>query len=75
MKPTKTFDINVRELQIIEDALNHMLGEKLKQQCCSEKNPEKIRAVRAIKEIRSLLGSLHNQKMWFRPKDKIYISG
>ena len=75
MKPTKTFDIDVRELQIIEDALTRMLDEQIKQRSRSEKNPSKILAERAIKEIRCLLGSLHNQKTWFRPKDTIYISG
>ena len=75
MKPPKSFDIDVREMQIIEDALTRMLDEKLKQPTWSEKSPKKIQTVRAIKEIRSLLGSLHNQKTWFRPKDKVYISG
>ena len=75
MKPTKTFEIDVRELQIIENALNRMLDEQLKLRSCSEKDPSKIAAERAIKEIRCLLGSLHNQKTWFRPRDKIYISG
>ena len=75
MKPTKTFAIDVRELQLIEEALNRMLDEKLRLQRCSDTNPNKIQAVSAIKEIRSLLGSFHNQKTWFRPKDQVYISG
>ena len=75
MKPTKTFTIDVREMQIIEDALIRMLDEKLKQQSCSEKSSKKFQAMRSIKEIRGLLGSLHHQKTWFRPKDKVYISG
>ena len=75
MKPTKTFAIDVRELQLIEEALNRMLDEKLRLQNRSDTNLSNIQAVNAIKEIRSLLGSFHNQKTWFRPKDKIYISG
>lgn len=27
------------------------------------------------KEIQDLLGRIHNQKNWYRPKDKIYVSG
>jgi hypothetical protein len=27
-----------------------------------------------MKKINSLLGKLHNQKLWYRPKDK-YVSG
>ena len=75
MGPNKTFAIDVRELRLIEEALNRMLDEKLRQQSCSDTNPSKMQAVSAIKEIRSLLGSFHNQKTWFRPKDKVYISG
>jgi hypothetical protein len=75
MKPTRNFSIDVRELQLIEEALNRMLDEKLRLQNRSDTNPSKIQAVSAIKEIRNLLGSFHNQKTWFRPKDKIYISG
>lgn len=26
-------------------------------------------------EVRDLLGRIHNQKNWYRPKDKIYVSG
>lgn len=26
-------------------------------------------------EIRELLGRIHNQKNWYRPKDTIYVSG
>ena len=75
MKPNKTFDIDVRELQVIEDALNKTLDENLKRRRCSESTAIQIKAERSIKEIRALLGSLHNQKTWFRPNDKIYISG
>ena len=75
MKPNKTFDINVRELQVIEDALNKILDQQLKERSYSQSSVIQIQAERSITEIRALLGSLHNQKAWFRPNDKIYISG
>ena len=75
MKPNKTFNINVRELQIIEDALNKVLDQRLKERRCLQNNAIQIQAERSIVEIRSLLGSLHNQKTLFRPNDKVYISG
>ena len=75
MKPNKALNIDVRELQIIEDALNKTLDEQLKKRSCLNNIAIKITAERSIKEIRALLGSLHNQKTWFRPNDKIYISG
>ena len=75
MKPNKTLNIDVQELQIIEDARNKTLDEQLKKRSCLNNIAIQIKAERAIKEIRALLGSLHNQKTWFRPNDKIYISG
>ena len=75
MKPNKNFDIDVRELQVIEDALNNILDQQLKERVHSQNTAIQIKAERSIKEIRALLGSLHNQKTWFRPNDKIYISG
>ena len=75
MKPNKTFNIDVRELQVIEDALNIVLDGQLKQRRRLENTAIQIQAERSITELRALLGSLHNQKTWFRPNDKIYISG
>ena len=75
MKPNKNFDIDVRELQVIEDALNKILDQHLKERSNSHNTAIQIQAERSIKEIRGLLGSLHNQKTWFRPNGKIYISG
>ena len=75
MKPNKKFDIDLRELQIIEGALHQTLHEQLNQQRSYRNRESQIQTERAINEIRNLLGSLHNQKTWFRPRDKIYISG
>ena len=75
MKPNKKFDIDLRELQIIEGALHQKLHEQLNQQRSYRNRENQIQTERAINEIRNLLGSLHNQKTWFRPRDKIYISG
>ena len=75
MKPNKTLNIDVRELQIIEDALNKSLDEQLKKRSCLNNTAILVKTERSVKEIRALLGSLHNQKTWFRPNDKIYISG
>ena len=54
MKPNTQFNLSVRDLELIEQAL-------LQQ----EQTPE----------VRALLGKLHNQKNWYRPKNKVYVSG
>ena len=34
-----------------------------------------LHSVEQTREVRELLGKLHNQKQWYRPKNKIYVSG
>lgn len=41
--------------------------------------PDQIKSLKEydenIKCINTLLGRLHEQKNWYRPKDKVYVSG
>ena len=53
-KPNKRFNLSVRDIELIEQAL-------LEQE--------------QTREVQELLGKIHNQKNWYRPKDKIYVSG
>ncbi len=52
MKPNKKFELSVKDLELIENAL-------LSQE--------------QTREVQELLGRLHNQKNWYRPKDAIYV--
>lgn len=54
MKPNKKFELNVKDIELIEEAL-------LKQQ--------------QTREVQELLGKIHNQKNWYRPKNAIYVGG
>lgn len=54
MKPNTKFELSVRDIEIIENALL---------------------AQEQTQEVRDLLGRLHNQKNWYRPKDQVYVSG
>ena len=54
MKPNKKFELSVRDIELIEEAL-------LKQQ--------------QTREVQELLGKIHNQKNWYRPKNAIYVGG
>ena len=53
-KPNTKFNLSVRDIELIEQALH---------------------SVKRTKEVQELLGKIHNQKVWYRPKDKIYVSG
>lgn len=65
MKPNKKFDLDVRDIEIIEQALRAKAGRRglaIAQGEVSEKLKEEMH------EIQDLLGRLHDQKIWYRPK-------
>ena len=65
MKPNKKFDLDVRDIEIIEQALRAKAGRRglaIAQGEVSEKLKEEMH------EIQELLGRLHDQKIWYRPK-------
>lgn len=55
----KDFKINRKELDLIEKSLSEY----------KVNHPDKT------DEVRQLLASFYHQKTWYRPKDKIYVSG
>lgn len=59
-KPNENFKLSVEDIKIIEIALRDKMH--------VSKQSEKI-------EINGLLGKLHNQKSWYRPSKKVYVSG
>ena len=34
-----------------------------------------LRSTKQTREIQEVLGKIHNQKVWRRPSDQIYVSG
>jgi hypothetical protein len=72
MKPNTSFKLTVRDIEIIEHALRAKAGRRglsIAQGETSENLKEEMH------EILELLGRLHDQKMWYRPSDKSYVSG
>ena len=59
-KPNENFKLSVEDIKIIEIALRDKMH--------VSNQSEKI-------EINGLLGKLHNQKSWYRPSKKVYVSG
>lgn len=72
MKPNLKFELSVKDIKIIEEALNNKVARR-SQRILEGEDPEIL--ITEAKEIRDLLGRIHNQKNWYRPKDKIYVSG
>ena len=76
-KPNTKFTLGIEDIDIIENALNYQIGRLAEQRLTHVQStvvPEdKLDSVKRIDSeiavIRNLLGRLHNQKVWYRPKD------
>ena len=75
MKYANSFKVNPQEMEVIEKALNHTLSASLDELHTLPQGAKAELLRSNIREVYELLGSLHNQKNWFRPKSPVYISG
>jgi len=81
--PNTNFELGVEDIDIIENALQKELKRlaehRLSYTQSTIKLEHEIDSVKQIdnevRDIRDLLGRLHNQKVWYRPKQQIYIGG
>jgi len=82
VKPNTTFNLNVDDINLIEEALNYQLSRLTEQRITHIESTivpaDQLDSVKyidyQINNVRELLGSLHNQKNWYRPKG-LYVSG
>ena len=75
MKPNTNFTLTVNDISHIEKALYTRLAE-LSGLCQTPSTAKKILELsEETSEIYNLLGRIHNQKVWYRPKMDVYISG
>ena len=71
----RIFNIDLNEMEVIERALQKRLAEltEKRQSGCQDTCTDSIDD--EVKMVQNLLGSFHNQKIWYRPRNKVYISG
>lgn len=82
MKPNKKFDLEVEDIEVIENCLHrevnrlsHQRMMHVESTIVPEDQLDSVKEIDAnIKHIHRLLGKLHNQKVWYRPKRR-YVSG
>ena len=83
-KPNTEFNLGLRDLDLIEDAINLVIARRSSAMSAlaedTLENTTDMSAYREIRhevaELRELLGRLHNQKNWYRPQtDAVYVSG
>ena len=72
MKPNLKFDLSVQDIDIIERALTAKAGRRGMRLMQGEDNEQLKQEMQAIQ---NLLGRLHEQKNWYRPKDGTYVGG
>ncbi|MEM6887234.1 MAG: hypothetical protein AAF636_03740 [Pseudomonadota bacterium] len=75
-----TFSLSIPDVDLIEEALRARGRELCKmRRALSDENPADLESVSVIeadqRETEELLGRLHNQKIFYRPKEKPYVSG
>ena len=65
----KNFELSIKDLDLIEEALRASKLAKAQADAKSAAATEKVR------DIHELLGRLHNQKTFYRPAKGTYVSG
>ena len=83
MRANTSFTLGVDDIKIIEDALFHHMGRLTERRAThvestvkAESELESVKFIdNEIKNIYDLLGRIHNQKVWYRPKNETYVSG
>ena len=73
MSFNKNFKMGIGEIDVIEDSLRRRLNSLSKD--AVERNVDDVCVTGEMEKIRSVLGQLHNQKIWYRPKASVYVSG
>ena len=76
----RSFDLSVADIDMIEEALRAR-GRELSRMrlALSEENPAHLDAIRVIEQDQrageELLGRLHDQKIFYRPRKAVYVGG
>lgn len=66
MKPNKQFELTVRDIEVIEQALRAKAGRRGLAIAQGEVS-DQLHA--EMREIQELLGRIHHQKIWYKPDE------
>jgi hypothetical protein len=72
MKPNNKFELTVRDIELIEQALRAKAGRRGLAIAQGETSPQ-LR--QEMHELQELLGRIHHQKVWYVTKDKFQSGG
>ncbi|MCG7521781.1 hypothetical protein [Ruegeria sp. Ofav3-42] len=68
------FELSVEDIDLIEVSLRRALN-SLSNEAADENEDDKAEREDALHRIQDLLGRLHDQKIFYRPKDGVYVGG
>ncbi len=76
----RTFQLSINDVELIEEALRAHGRELCRmRRALGDETTADIDAIRVIEEDQrngeDLLGRLHDQKIFYRPKSEVYVSG
>lgn len=76
----RTFELSIEDVDLIEEAMRARSREICTlRRSLSDENPADLERIRVLDaDLRAgedLMGRLHNQKVFYRPKDKVYVGG
>jgi predicted Zn-dependent protease with MMP-like domain len=74
------FELSVEDMELIEDALRRTKRELSDRMVEAVEDIHDFNAVpdevdTTVRDIHDLLGRIHNQKIFYRPRNRTYISG
>ena len=73
-RPNELFKLSVEDIELIETSLRHANG-ALSLELHRKTEGANSERESTQRKILDLLGRLHNQKNFYRPKKEVYISG
>jgi hypothetical protein len=66
MKPNKQFELSIRDIEVIESALRAKAGRR---GLAIAQGDVSVQLHEEMREIQTLLGKIHDQKVWYKPKE------
>ena len=75
MKPNNNFELTVRDIELIEHALQGKISRRAVSVALDPKSVYAAELQDEINEMRDLLGRIHHQKVWYSPKDGRFQGG
>lgn len=68
------FELSVEDIDLIETSLRRAMA-SLSHDTTGELEGERLEREESLRRIQSLLGRLHDQKIFYRPKSGVYVGG